>query len=111
MKNARFEEVAKDMAVQSYRTRNRRTTRPNHTGRVAQEAEAHDGRTIITEAGFVTVVTGEQPQRLRKEKTEMKAAWVARQNDAKEAEVKEKGKGKNKEVSRMDTAIYSFGIQ
>ena len=101
----RVSEGLRSNAPRVYRTGNRRTTRPNQTGEVAQAAEAHDNQnrpTLQTGAGLVTVKTGGQSQ--HSNKASKKAADEAKKTETEEAEkakkvvrmAPEEGKGKGK---------------
>ena len=101
-KTSRYEQATKAEHTNLYRTRSRRTTRPNMTGAIAEAAEAADissGRNqqlLLTDAGAVPLVQGSGSQHAAKQVK--KAAKAARKKAAEESEEAEeagaaKGRG------------------
>lgn len=103
----RYTEDFQNNAPKVYRTHTKRTTRLNLSGATVDDAENHDKNkgdrsAFVTKAGAVSLVTGGQTQRDKKEEKEKKAAEKkAAERAAAEKEVAEdpkgKGKGKGKE--------------
>lgn len=89
-RNARITEQTEDNTPKVYRTKSRRTTRPNMAGPAADEAERHD--VLVTKAGAVPLTTGGRSQ--HEAKGQKKAKGRAKAASRAAAEVKDaKGKG------------------
>ncbi len=104
MATTQYQEETQDRSLTVHHTPHRRTTRPNMSGTVATQADAHDiqsGRSlIVTEAGAFPLTMGSGTQRAVKTKRKArKKEAESKKKDAEEETETKKGKSGKKKAA------------